>query len=280
MKILFLSCESLTGYVSDDFLLVTELQEQGHTVETIPWTFDTDWKRFDCAIIRTTWDYVSMPEKFFKKLQHIATQTKLYNSISTVEWNIHKRYLKMLESKGVAIVPTLMFKHDEDLKIPPDWSAAKFVVKPAISATSYKTVVLPREKILNHEYKNELVPGDWMCQPFVPNITDGEVSLIYFNKKFSHALLKVPKAGDFRVQEEFGGEITAYNATQELLALGQKIMEAIPEELLYARVDLVPYENHFALMELELIEPSLYFRTNPNAAKNFAKALMDVEIKD
>lgn len=279
MKILFLSCESLTGYVSDDYLLVTELQDQGHTVETIPWTFDTDWSRFDCAIIRTTWDYVSMPEKFFKKLQHIATQTKLYNSIATVEWNIHKSYLKMLENKGVTIVPTLLFKHDEDLELPNDWSAAKFVVKPAISATSYKTVVLPREKILNHEYKKELVPGDWMCQPFVPNITDGEVSLIYFNKKFSHALLKVPKAGDFRVQEEFGGEITSYNASQEILALGQKIMEAIPEELLYARVDLVPYENHFALMELELIEPSLYFRTNPNAAKNFAKALTDVESK-
>lgn len=277
MKILFLSCESLTGYVSDDYLLVTELQNLGHSVETIAWTLEADWKSFDCAIIRTTWDYVSMPERFFKKLQLIASQTTLYNSISTVEWNIHKSYLKMLEAKGVTIVPTLMFKHDEDLKLPATWNAPKFVIKPAISATSYKTVIVPREQVENHQYKNELVPGDWMCQPFVPHITDGEVSLIYFNKKFSHALLKVPKAGDFRVQEEFGGEIKPFIATPELLELGQKIMKAIPEDLLYARVDVVPFEGHYALMELELIEPSLYFRTHADAAKNFTKALMDVE---
>ena len=277
MKILFLSCESLTGYVSDDYLLVTELQHQGHTVETVAWTLEADWKSFDCAIIRTTWDYVSMPDAYFKKLQVISKETKLYNSIHTVEWNIHKSYLKTLENKGVTIVPTLLFKHDEDLKLPSDWTASQFVIKPAISATSYKTVVLPRDQIENQKYKNELVPGDWMCQPFVPHITDGEVSLIYFNKKFSHSLLKVPKAGDFRVQEEFGGAITPFTATTSLLELGQKIMQAIPEELLYARVDLVPYEGHYALMELELIEPSLYFRTHSDAAKNFTKALMDVE---
>ena len=116
-----------------------------------------------------------------------------------------------------------------------------------------------------------------MCQPFLPQIAEGEISLIYFNKVFSHALLKVPKKGDFRVQEEFGGDIIPMKPTAELLALGEKVMKSVSDDLLYARVDLVPYENHFALMELELIEPALYFRTNADAAKNFSKALNHVQ---
>lgn len=118
-----------------------------------------------------------------------------------------------------------------------------------------------------------------MCQPFLNQIFEGEISLIYFNKVFSHALLKVPKKGDFRVQEEFGGDIIPMNPTAELLALGEKIMKSVDDDLLYARVDLVPYNNHYAMMELELIEPALYFRTNENAAKNFSKALKDVQEK-
>jgi glutathione synthase/RimK-type ligase-like ATP-grasp enzyme len=118
-----------------------------------------------------------------------------------------------------------------------------------------------------------------MCQPFLPQIADGEISLIYFNKQFSHALLKVPKAGEFRVQEEFGGAIIALKPDEKLLAVGDKIISAVSDDLLYARVDLVPYENDFALMELELIEPALYFRTDVTAVDNFSKALKNVKKK-
>ena len=112
-----------------------------------------------------------------------------------------------------------------------------------------------------------------MCQPFLPQIAEGEISLVYFQKKFSHALLKVPKDDDFRVQEEFGGKITSLSPDHKLLEIGDHIMSSVEDDLLYARVDLVPYENSYALMELELIEPSLYFRTSPESVKNFSKAL-------
>lgn len=272
MNILFLSCDSLTGFITDEDILVKELESKGHTVTTLSWSKDADWSKFDCAIIRTTWDYMEKPEAFFKQLEKISSQTKLYNSLDTVKWNIHKGYLSGLEKKGVTIVPTVFFKFDEELKIPANWPE-KIVIKPAISAGSYKTLVQNKNQI----DRSEMVPGDWMCQPFLPQIFEGEISLIYFNKVFSHALLKVPKKGDFRVQEEFGGDIIPLKPTPELLALGEKVMSSVSDDLLYARVDLVPYENHYALMELELIEPALYFRTNADAAKNFSKALDHVQ---
>jgi glutathione synthase/RimK-type ligase-like ATP-grasp enzyme len=277
MKIAFLSCDSLAGYVSDDEIMVKFLKEEGHDIQVISWSSEAEWSKFDCAIIRTTWDYVKRHVEFVEKLKFIGTQTKLYNDIKTVEWNIHKGYLLELEKKGVMIVPTIMFKNNEPLNIPAHWKNEKFVVKPAISATSYQTHVLDKEKILSGSFRNDLGPGDWLCQPFVPHIVDGEFSLVYFGKKFSHALAKVPKSGDFRVQEEFGGEVLPYKPSEKLLALGEKIMSEIPDDLLYGRIDVIPFENHYALMELELIEPSLYFRTSKDSPQNFIKALKDAQ---
>lgn len=279
MKIVFLSCDSLEGYVVDDQLVVTLLKEEGYTIDVISWSAEADWSKYDCAIIRTTWDYVKRHTEFVQKLKHIATQTKIYNDISTVEWNIHKGYLLDLEKRGVQIVPTLLFKHDGPLSIPENWNYEKFVIKPAISATSYRTHVMEADKILSGSFRDDLVPGDWLCQPFIPHIIEGEFSLVYFGKKFSHALVKIPKSGDFRVQEEFGGEIRPYTPSEKLLALGEKIMQVIPQDLLYARVDVIPHGDHYALMELELIEPSLYFRTSPDSPNNFIKALKNAEQK-
>lgn len=272
MNYLFLSCDSLAGYVVDEHLLVKELEADGHRVETLSWSKPADWSRFDAAIIRTTWDYMERPVEFFKVLEEIARQTKLFNALDTVRWNIHKRYLRELKQQGTTIVPTIFFRHDESLHLP---SGEKFVIKPAISAGSFKTLVMDRADIESGKHLDELFPGDWMCQPFLPEIKKGELSLVYFNKRFSHALKKVPKEGDFRVQEEFGGAITGFVPDENLLHFADTLMSKINDDLLYARVDVVPYEGGYALMELELIEPSLYFRTHPDAARNFKKALYE-----
>lgn len=273
MNILFLSCDSLEGYVVDDNILVKELELHGHQVETLSWSRNADWSKYECAIIRTTWDYMERPVEFFAKLEEISKKTRLFNSLETVSWNIHKSYLKSYRDKGITIVPTVFFKHTENLILPSEWKAQKFVIKPSISAGSYKTLVFTREEIESKKYLSELVAGDWMCQPFLDEIKDGEISLVYFNKKFSHALKKIPKAGDFRVQEEFGGNIVSLTPDDTLMKVGHNIMQTTKDDCLYARVDVVPVQGHYALMELELIEPSLYFRTHSDAAKNFVKAL-------
>lgn len=279
MKLTFLTCESFihgsNDDQADDTLLTEALQKLGHQVETIPWSVSHHWKSSDAVIIRTTWDYMLTPEKFLHTLEKISKQTSLFNSYQTVKWNIHKSYLLDLEKKGIKIVPTLLFK--DKITLPPDWKYDKYVIKPAISASAYKTLMVSQNEIETGKYKKSLITGDWLCQPFLPQISEGEISLIYFNKKFSHALLKVPRKGDFRVQIEWGGTIQPYTPSEKLLTIGEDIMNAVTDDLLYARVDLVPEGDDYMLMELELIEPALYFRTNPDSPKNFCKALIDVQ---
>lgn len=273
MRLVFLSCDSLDGFVVDEDIVVKELESQGHTVTTLSWRSEADWSSFDCAIIRTTWDYMEYPEEFFQKLATISKKTKLLNGLSTVKWNIHKSYLRMFQDKGIPIVPTVFFSDTETFALPKNWSFEKFVIKPSVSAGSFKTLVYEKKDIDSGKFREALHPGDWMCQPFLPQIKDGETSLIYFDKVFSHALLKVPKAGEFRVQEEFGGDIIPLEPSPELIEFGQRVIALVPEDLLYARVDLIPHNGQYALMEIELIEPALYFRTNKNASANFIKAL-------
>lgn len=273
-KICFLTCQDQTGYVIDDKLAISEMEKSGeYQVESVAWDLEADWKKYDLVIIRTTWDYVQRAKEFVQKLKVIAGLTRLVNSPEVVDWNVHKGYLKELEAKGITIVPTEMVTYPAPFTPPAHWSTDKFIIKPAVSATAYKTMIVNRSELNSEKVKSELFAGDWLLQPFLEEIDQGEISLHYFNKKFSHAIVKTPKPGDFRVQEEHGGDVQPIQPDQELLKLGQKIVEATPFELLYARVDLVKVKGEYQLMELELIEPALYFRTNADSPRNFKAAL-------
>lgn len=273
-KLCLLSCQSLDGYIVDDELLVKELELNGeYSVSTIPWDNEADWSTFDLVIIRTTWDYAQRSEEFLKKLSFIAAQTRLCNSPEVVKWNIHKGYLSELALKGAKLVPTHMFKFPGPILVPSDWKHEKLIIKPAISAGSFKTMIVTREDLETDKLKSELFAGDWMLQPFLEEIKKGEVSLHFFDKTFSHGIIKIPKEGDFRVQEEFGGNIRPFSPDDSLLKQAQELVNLIPFELLYARVDMLLYQGNYLLMELELIEPALYFSTNSQAVKNFKVAL-------
>lgn len=273
-KLCLLSCQSLDGYIVDDELLVKELELNGeYSVSTIPWDKEADWSTLDLVIIRTTWDYAQRSEEFLKKLTFISTQTRLCNSPEVVKWNIHKGYLSELALKGAKLVPTHMFKFPGPIVVPLDWQHEKLIIKPAISAGSFKTMIVTREDLKSETLKSELFAGDWMLQPFLEEIKKGEVSLHFFDKKFSHGIIKIPKEGDFRVQEEFGGNIQPFAPDDSLLKQAQELVNLIPFELLYARVDMLLYQGNYLLMELELIEPALYFSTNSQAVKNFKVAL-------
>lgn len=258
----------------DDTLVITELENGGaYKVTSIPWDNEADWASFDLVIIRTTWDYHKRPTEFVAKLKLISKAAKLMNSVEVVEWNFHKGYLKELESKGVKIVPTQMFKFPGKIEIPTDWKYERLIVKPAISANAYKTIIVKREDLNSEPVLSQLHAGDWMLQPFMEEIKQGEVSLHFFNKQFSHGILKVPKPGDFRVQEEHGGLISPFVPDAKLLQDSTDLVNKVPFDLLYARVDVVNWQGNYVLMEIELIEPALYFRTSSQSVKNFNAAL-------
>ena len=273
-KICFLSCQSLEGHAPDEDLAIDELHQSGkYQVSTIPWDNEADWASFDLVIVRTTWDYHKRPVEFVKKLRSIATQTKLMNSAEVVEWNFHKKYLMELEASGVKIVPTKMFVLPGKITVPEHWKCERFIVKPAISATAYKTFICTKQDLNDSGFLSQLHPGDWILQPFLEIIKKGEISLHFFNKKYSHAIIKIPKAGDFRVQEEHGGDIQPFTPSGELLTQSAELVRKVPFDLLYARVDVVPFEGEHLLMEIELIEPALYFRTSSESVKNFRLAI-------
>ena len=116
----------------------------------------------------------------------------------------------------------------------------------------------------------------YLAQPFVSSVlTAGEVSLFYFSGEFSHAITKTPKPGDFRVQEEHGGALELSSAQPACLKAAERALAAVPWPLLYARVDLVWHDSAWLLMELELVEPSLYFTLDAASPERFARALVN-----
>jgi glutathione synthase/RimK-type ligase-like ATP-grasp enzyme len=272
----FLSMDSLVGYVSDDELAIPFLKELGWQVETISWSDPTaDWNSYDAAIIRTTWDYQKRPERYLEVLADIETSgARLMNPLSVVKWNLDKRYLRELEISGVRIVPTIWKDGGISSKEFSEWQSAlgsELIIKPTVSATAHDTFRLS-------DYDRALEPvfyrRSFMVQPFVPAIVDeGEYSLFYFAGEYSHTILKSPVPGDFRVQEEYGGVITAAEPEPRLITTAAAVLSNVPDELLYARIDLVrDARGGFMLMELELIEPALYFRMDADAPARFASA--------
>jgi glutathione synthase/RimK-type ligase-like ATP-grasp enzyme len=280
MKLAFLSIDDLAGYVSDDELAFEPLQMLGYKVELVPWQkTNVQWQQYAAVIIRTTWDYHNKLSTFLQVLEQIQSQTLLANPFEIARWNADKIYLKDLQEKGARIVPTIWSNNKVDAQQIQQWfeqlESDEIVIKPRVSATAQDTFRLKRGQKqvegLNKVFENR----SFMVQPFMSAIVDeGEYSLFYFNGNYSHAILKTPKTADFRVQEEHGGIIQPINPTTALLETGEEVLKCIPSTLLYARVDFVrTKDDKFALMELELIEPSLYLRNSEQAPYLFAKAI-------
>lgn len=270
--------DSLEDFVFDDDLAVAPLNKLGWEVETVSWKSEQDWSRFAAVVIRTPWDYQDAPDQFLQVLRNIENATRLENPLDIVQWNLPKTYLREMEQRGVAIVPTvwgergtsqdILYKVDEI-------DADELIVKPVVSANADNTFRLHKRDVANHaeELTSTFADRGYMVQPFMQNvIEEGEFSLFYFNGAYSHTILKTPKQGDFRVQEEHGGIIQSVTPDSELRNAGRRSIENLPN-LLYARADFVRGTDTYLLMELELIEPALYFRTDPPSADRFAWAL-------
>jgi glutathione synthase/RimK-type ligase-like ATP-grasp enzyme len=281
-SIAFLTLDDRGDYVIDDELAVAELRARGHAVEEVPWRRrGVDWRAFDLVVIRTTWDYQHDLDGFLEALAAIeATGTALANPAALVRWNARKTYLRDLAARGVTIVPTrwgVGLAAGELGALCEAYGDGGCVIKPTVSANAHDTFRLARrpDDALIASVTARFAGREWMAQPFVRAVLDdGEYSVFYFDGGYSHAIVKRPKSGDFRVQEEHGGRIEGITPDDAVRAAADRVMAALDEAPLQARVDLVRLDDGaLALMELEAIEPSLYFRTHPRAAANFADAV-------
>ena len=149
------------------------------------------------------------------------------------------------------------------------------VIKPNVGAGAFKTYLIDEgDNSTIEKALSELKDVEVMVQPYLESIaSEGEFSMHYFNGKHSHTILKTPKEGDFRSQEEFGSHIRRIEPEETLFSFAEKVLKEIGEKLLYARVDVVREKGEFCLIELELIEPCLYFRCHEPSAGTFVQAL-------
>jgi glutathione synthase/RimK-type ligase-like ATP-grasp enzyme len=281
-NVALLTLDDRAKFVCDDELAIPALADVGIHAEEISWRKpDVDWRTFDGVIVRSTWDYQRDLSAFLAVLAHIEELgVRLANPASVVRWNARKTYLRELEARGVPIVPTRWgadMSLEQLRRLPDELGVTECVLKPIVSANADDTYRISSRlsDADAAQIATRFAGREWMVQPFVQRIVEeGEHSLIYFDGTFSHALVKVPRAGDFRVQEEHGGELTLSTPEPALRAAAERVLASVDDSLLQARVDLVRLDDGTpALMELEAIEPSLYFRLDPLAPARFAAAV-------
>jgi glutathione synthase/RimK-type ligase-like ATP-grasp enzyme len=268
----------------DDRLLVPALAALG--VTAVPAVWDSTgacWDEFQGVLIRSSWDYHLRAPEFLAWIERLERAgVAVWNPGDLLRWNHHKRYLRDLAAHGVVTVPTRWLAQGEaaDLRaVLADAGWREAVVKPAVSAsafgtwrTSTKTATADRARL------DELLgEGDVMVQPLLSEVGDvGEWSMLFLGGQFSHAVLKRPAPGDYRVQWEFGGSAVSAGPADELVADAERVIAAVPGEPLYARVDGVERDGRLVLMELELIEPHLFLGWDNGAAGRLAGGLRAV----
>lgn len=282
LRCAFLTMQDEGDFVTDYRPAIAPLESLGWQVDCVPWRQSgVEWGRYDAVYIGAPWDYPDDPAGFLGVLEAIdVSGAKLINPLALVHWNLDKSYLRDLESRGAAIVPSRWYE---------TWAAGapeecfrafatdRLVIKPRVGANARDTFVLerPLDAAQTRRLKGLFAGRAFVVQPFIESIRDvGEHSLFYLGGELSHSIQKLPKAGDFRVQEEHGAAILPATADAALRAVGERVLSLVAPSPVYARADFVrSADDRWLLMELELVEPSLYLRMDPQAPLRFAAAL-------
>lgn len=288
MKIAFVTYEDQGKYTShvenEDLKLLNFLRERGLDVIMEIWSDpEVRWQEYDVAILKSPWDYFDRIAEFYNWLSMIeSTGIRLLNPINTVRWNSDKHYLKDISDAGLPVTPTRFIEKGQQADLLAFFDIFKtdrLIIKPSISGGSKNTIKFTREQVseLSPQINQLLKEEGFMVQPFLTQIQEeGEWSLLFFNGKFSHCLLKKAKTGDFRVQHYLGGTIHPQEPRETLLLSAQRYIDQFASGCLYARVDGVVVNSKFHLMELELIEPFLFLFTEPGSYENYYKALKEM----
>lgn len=270
-----------TNTIDEDKLLSSVLKELGISHEIIAWSDpEADWSKFTTLLIKSTWDYFDFYPEFLNWIQKIKKLgIPVLNDLDTILWNSAKNYLLEIEEKGFPVISGLILKKGEEIdasQISQKIKSDIWVVKPLVSGGAKNTLKIKASEWESYadQVRDLVREEDFLAQPFIQEIQSvGEYSLIFFNQKFSHAVLKTPAKADFRVQHYFGGTIQTVDPSPEMLKSCQALINEFAQTSLYARVDGVEIDGVFHLMELELIEPYLFLGLADQAIPNYKEAL-------
>ena len=252
------------------------LASAGFEVEPRPWTDPGELEAFDLVLPLVAWGYHADPPRWHALLDRLeASGIATLNPVPLLRWNSDKRYLAELGAAGIATVPTRLVEALDEAALAEaraDYGDI-LVIKPPVSASADGTFKLGPDDPLPNEARGRTM----MVQPFLRSVTDeGEYSVMIFGGRFSHCIVKRPKAGDYRVQPHLGGSEEPIAPPEGAIALAAAALAAAPCEPAYARVDLVrDNDGALSVIELELIEPALWLQHAPDGGASFAAAIAE-----
>jgi glutathione synthase/RimK-type ligase-like ATP-grasp enzyme len=281
-RLCFVTCRTWPEISESDRLVQRALEARGATVEARAWNEPgAAWDRFDAIVLRSNWDYHFEPDAFLDWLdRRERAGARVFNPPALVRWNLAKTYLLELARAGVPTVATVILEDETRAGLEAVMAARawrRVVLKPVISASAHDTRLVSAATL--DEAVDALASGAMrrpvLIQPFVEEIqTRGEWSLIFIEAEMTHAVLKRPAAGEFRVQPRLGGTVETPPVPDAVRAVGRAALAALPAPPLYARIDGVETAAGFQIMEVEVNEPGLFFPHAPAAATRFAEALL------
>ncbi|KAA3640168.1 MAG: hypothetical protein DWP95_09135 [Proteobacteria bacterium] len=287
MKLALLTASEWPQGDGDDGFLLAALKQRGIEANWHIWQAPELLMQYDMCLIRSVWDYHLKPQAFLQSIQELAVHTPVLNAPEVVAWNSEKTYLKELQTAGLPVATTHWITQSTDgdsLRNKLSQSTDKeCFLKPVIGADASATLRFKADsegiqKALHHIEQN-LSHCELMLQAFMPSVMSyGELSVIYFGRQFSHAVIKKPQAGDYRVQDTFGGVDKLYHLNREQRRVADDCMDYLQGRfgrLTYVRLDfLYDHDDQMVVNEVELIEPSLFFRHRPEAAFLLADELL------
>jgi hypothetical protein len=285
LRLALATCADLPDWEVDDRPFHAALRARGHEISLPVWDdARVDWSAFDGVLVRTTWDYMEKQEAFVAWAERVAAVVPLFAPPEVVRWNTRKTYLRELAEEGVPVAPTLWLEAGP----PADVAALldgrgweRGFLKPVVGATARETLRFrtdPAGLAAAQAHLDRAQPREgFLLQPYLPAIEEeGELSAVFFGGRFSHGVRKVPVPGDYRAQDDFGAHDEPWVFSAEERDHAASVLARAERRfgpLLYGRVDFLRgADGRLLLNELELVEPSLFFRHDPQAADRLADA--------
>ena len=278
LEVAIASCTTLPEPDPDEAPLARALAAAGIRSQVLPWDVpDRQWPAAPLTVLRSTWNYTRDREGFLAWATDVERVSRLQNPLPVVRWNTHKRYLLDLQRRGLPVTPTELVP--QNAPAGPSLTRAldrhgwrRVVIKPAVSAASYRTLLLEAADLprATAHLAHVLESADALIQEYLPSVEDhGERALVFIDGELTHAVRKSPR---FQGEEEHVSEAVPFSQAEA--ALAARALYDLPGPLLYARVDMAPGPHgEPLLMELELTEPSLFLCQCPAAMERLVRAI-------
>jgi glutathione synthase/RimK-type ligase-like ATP-grasp enzyme len=276
MKIALTTAAHLPQMSDDDRVLLEALVDRGFDAQPVIWNSGADWSAYDVVVTRSIWDYHSHYPQFLAWLDALdASGACLYNPTSLERWNSDKHYMVDLERRGVRITPTRVVERGAGCTLASviaETGWQRIVVKPTVGSTGYETwqTDAPITAEAEARFAAQIANMDVLAQEFVTGVKHGERSFVFIGGEYTHCVLKKAAGDEFRVHIEWGGTVERIHPPQEQVDWARSVVAVVDQPWMYGRVDAVTNEmGELVLMELEMLEPELFFAYNAEAVDAF-----------